>query len=41
LITCKVTAFMNDNHIDPDIALEVFVLHRPVPRSATGSDSVA
>jgi uncharacterized protein YbcI len=27
----KVEAFLNDNHIDPDIAVEVFVLDRPVP----------
>jgi uncharacterized protein YbcI len=31
LTGCKVDAFMNDNHIDPDVAVEVFVLDRPVP----------
>jgi uncharacterized protein YbcI len=31
LTGCKVVAFMNDNHADPDIAAEIFVLDRPVP----------
>jgi uncharacterized protein YbcI len=31
LTGCKVDAFMNDNHIDPDIAAQVYVLDRPVP----------
>ena len=31
LTACRVDAFMNDNHIDPDVAAEVFVLDRPVP----------
>jgi hypothetical protein len=26
-----VVAFMNDNHIDPDVVAELFVLDRPVP----------
>lgn len=35
LTGCKVIAFMSDNHIDPDMAAELFVLDRPVP----GEDS--
>jgi uncharacterized protein YbcI len=31
----KVIGFMSDNHIDPDLAVEVFVLE-PLPRSAPG-----
>jgi uncharacterized protein YbcI len=31
LTGCKVTAFMSDNHIDPDVAAELFVLDRSVP----------
>jgi uncharacterized protein YbcI len=31
LTGCKVDAFMSDNHIDPDAAVEIFVLDRPVP----------
>jgi uncharacterized protein YbcI len=27
---CKVTAFMSDNHIDPDMAVETFILDRPL-----------
>jgi uncharacterized protein YbcI len=27
----KVDAFLDDNEVDPDIAVEVFVLDRPVP----------
>ncbi len=34
----KVTAFMSDNHIDPDVAVEVFVL---APVVAVVSDGVA
>ena len=30
---CKVIGFMSDNHIDPDLAVEVFVLE---PRAETG-----
>lgn len=26
----KVVAFMSDNHLDPDLAIEVFVLDRPL-----------
>jgi uncharacterized protein YbcI len=33
----KVTAFLSDNHIDPDIAIESFVLEpRPEPDHASG-----
>jgi uncharacterized protein YbcI len=31
LTGCKVTAFMSDNHIDPDVSAELFVLDRRVP----------
>ena len=31
----KVIAFMSDNHIDPDLAVEVFVLE-PLPETVTG-----
>ena len=31
LTGCKVVAFMSDNHVDPDMAGELFVLDRPVP----------
>ncbi len=31
LTGCSVVAFMSDNHIDPDVAAELFVLDRPVP----------
>jgi len=34
LTGCKVTAFMGDNHLDPDMAVEVFVLDQPVPSAA-------
>ncbi|HXQ89676.1 MAG TPA: Na-translocating system protein MpsC family protein [Solirubrobacterales bacterium] len=27
---CRVVAFLNDNHIEPDMAVEVFVLDRPL-----------
>lgn len=27
---CKVTAFMSDNHIEPDMAVEIFILDRPL-----------
>lgn len=26
----RVTAFMNDNHIEPDMAVEIFILDRPL-----------
>ena len=26
ILGCKVTAFMSDNHIDPDVAVEVFMI---------------
>jgi uncharacterized protein YbcI len=28
---CRVVAFLSDNHVDPDLACEVFVLDRPIP----------
>jgi uncharacterized protein YbcI len=31
LTGAKVEAFLNDNHVDPDVAVEVFLLDRPVP----------
>jgi uncharacterized protein YbcI len=31
LTGCKVEAFMSSNHIDPDLASELFILDRPVP----------
>jgi uncharacterized protein YbcI len=31
LTGCEVVAFMSDNHIDPDIEAELFILDRPVP----------
>lgn len=31
LTGCHVVAFMSDNHLDPDIAAELFVLDRSVP----------
>lgn len=37
LTGCEVVAFMSDNHIDPDMAGELFVLDRPVPGEATAS----
>jgi hypothetical protein len=30
----KVIAFMSDNHIDPDLAVEVFVLQPSTPEAA-------
>jgi uncharacterized protein YbcI len=38
LTGCKVTALMSDNHIDPDMASEVFVLDRPVPAAPPQPD---
>lgn len=35
LTGAKVKAFMSSNHIDPDLATELFVLDRPVPGEAT------
>jgi uncharacterized protein YbcI len=35
LTGCVVQAFMSTNHIEPDMAAEVFVLDRPVPGEAT------
>jgi uncharacterized protein YbcI len=42
----KVTAFMSDNHIEPDMAVELFVLDRPAPAEpvndpAEGGDPVS
>jgi uncharacterized protein YbcI len=31
LTGCTLVAFMSDNHVQPDIAAELFVLDRPVP----------
>ncbi len=31
LTGCKVLAFMSDNHVDPDMAAELFVLDQSVP----------
>ena len=31
LTGCRVIAFLSDNHIDPDVASEIFVLDRSVP----------
>jgi len=39
LTGCSVVAFMSDNHVDPDVAAELFVLDRPVPGEATASGS--
>jgi uncharacterized protein YbcI len=36
LTGCKVVAFMSDNHIDPDMAGELFVLDRPIPGEPGG-----
>jgi uncharacterized protein YbcI len=36
LTGCKVTAFMSTNHVDPDLAAEVFVLDRPVVEGGPG-----
>ncbi|HEX6688606.1 MAG TPA: Na-translocating system protein MpsC family protein, partial [Solirubrobacterales bacterium] len=30
LTGCKVVAFMSDNHLEPDMAVEVFILDTPV-----------
>ena len=35
----KVIAFLSDNHIEPDIAIETFVLDEPAPHRQTGSES--
>lgn len=37
LTHCNVVAFMSDNHIDPDLAAELFVLDRPVPSAGSGA----
>jgi uncharacterized protein YbcI len=37
LTGCKVLAYMSDNHIDPDVAAELFLLDRSVPGEAPGS----
>jgi uncharacterized protein YbcI len=34
----KVIGFMSDNHIDPDLAVAVFVLAPRTPRTDTGDD---
>jgi hypothetical protein len=35
----KVLAFLSDNHIDPDIAVESFVLASPNGEGATGAQA--
>jgi uncharacterized protein YbcI len=35
LTGCRVTAFMSDNHVEPDMAVELFVLDRSVPSPGT------
>jgi uncharacterized protein YbcI len=37
LVGSKVVAFMSSNHIDPDMAAEIFVLERPVQGEPTGA----
>jgi uncharacterized protein YbcI len=37
LTGCKVEAFMSANHVDPDMATEIFVLDRPVPGQSAGT----
>jgi uncharacterized protein YbcI len=39
LTGCNVRAFMSANHLDPDLAGEVFVLDRSVPGQSTPGDS--
>jgi uncharacterized protein YbcI len=39
LTGCKVLAFMSDNHIDPDIAVELFVLDRPCGSTESRGES--
>lgn len=36
----KVVAFLNDNHVDPDVSVEVFVLDQPVPVADAGPRAV-
>ena len=36
---CKVVAFMSDNHVEPDLAAELFFLDAPVDGDYDGSDS--
>jgi uncharacterized protein YbcI len=36
LTGCRVTAFLSDNHVEPDVGVEVFVLDRPVPSPGAG-----
>ena len=36
---CKVRAFMSANHLDPDLAAEVFVLDRPLSEGPAQADS--
>jgi uncharacterized protein YbcI len=35
LTHCNVVALLSDNHIDPDLIAELFVLDRPVPRAGS------
>lgn len=39
LTGCRVVAFMSDNHLDPDIAGELFILDRPVPGEPTDAEA--
>jgi uncharacterized protein YbcI len=36
----KVLAFLSSNHIDPDIAVETFILDRPRTAHATDSQTI-
>jgi uncharacterized protein YbcI len=39
LTGCRVLAFMSDNHIDPDMAVELFVLDQPCDSTESGEGS--
>jgi uncharacterized protein YbcI len=43
LTGCKVAAFLSANHVDPDVAAEIFILDQPVPGqpAALGSSGMA
>jgi uncharacterized protein YbcI len=38
LTGCKVRAFMSANHLDPDLAAEVFILDQPIPGEPAQAD---
>lgn len=38
LTGCRVLALLSDNHIDPDVAIEVFVLDRSLPDEHPGAE---